>query len=411
MRRQTRFATPLPFPRRIRAVLRRVLSGALGVLFLAARALPAQVHSSAGSVTREMVIDGNRLGLSTINAIAVSDRGTIAIGQPEESRVLFFDAAGHALGGFGREGEGPGEFRTLGSFSWLGDSLYVPAPRLTIISPALKLLREQPWDDIVHFPAGATPAFALLGRPLPLRIYSDGSRLVRGIINTAKSGEPFAPAMVYLRISSANRVTGAVAGLPPENVPGFIGLMAIQTRVAIDPTGGRIVIATSPEIRSGSPTHRRWRLQVVDSTGRSLLSRGYSYRPVPIPQRVRDSLAHPPAPPPSNPAILHVTPPPPMVAPLAGGTGRNAGPQQLIPEYLPPIRHVLAGRDGTIWLERWTLDPAPRWDVLDDRGDSLMTVTLPVGADLRVADRQHIWVIERDADDVPSVVRYRLRPH
>ncbi len=33
---------------------------------------------------------------------------------------------------------------------------------------------------------------------------------------------------------------------------------------------------------------------------------------------------------------------------------------------------------------------------------------MPENSDLMVANRNQIWVIERDGDDVPSVVRYRI---
>jgi hypothetical protein len=51
------------------------------------------------------------------------------------------------------------------------------------------------------------------------------------------------------------------------------------------------------------------------------------------------------------------------------------------------------------------------WLILDERGGDIGRVLLPTAVQrIAEAERNRIWVIERNADNVPSVVRYRIEP-
>ena len=69
---------------------------------------------------------------------------------------------------------------------------------------------------------------------------------------------------------------------------------------------------------------------------------------------------------------------------------------------------MVIGRDQTIWLETWTPAPERSWTVLDARGNPIASVRLPANVMVLAADLTTVWGIETDADDLNSIVRYKL---
>lgn len=75
---------------------------------------------------------------------------------------------------------------------------------------------------------------------------------------------------------------------------------------------------------------------------------------------------------------------------------------------VPPLTSLRVLRDGTLWVR---LAPAPaalsaRWDVFAPDGARVGHAQLPLTAQVTDGERAWILVVERDDDDVPSVVRY-----
>lgn len=87
-------------------------------------------------------------------------------------------------------------------------------------------------------------------------------------------------------------------------------------------------------------------------------------------------------------------------------------PQQ---EYLertgrtvPPLTTLRVLRDGTLWV-RLAPDPSAlsaRWDVFAPDGTRVGQAQLPLTAQITDGERTWVLSVERDADDVASVVRY-----
>jgi hypothetical protein len=76
----------------------------------------------------------------------------------------------------------------------------------------------------------------------------------------------------------------------------------------------------------------------------------------------------------------------------------------------PPVRGVLAGADGTVWLDCILGPGRSLWVVLDEAWDPIFTVELPAESTLRAATRTSAWVTHMNALDVPFVVHYELSP-
>jgi hypothetical protein len=81
-----------------------------------------------------------------------------------------------------------------------------------------------------------------------------------------------------------------------------------------------------------------------------------------------------------------------------------------VPDALAPVRDLVVGRNGLIWLQRDSVgNGTARWDVLSPAGEPRGTVQLPAKMRLLSADGTHVYGTVTDADDVPYIVRFRIR--
>ena len=72
---------------------------------------------------------------------------------------------------------------------------------------------------------------------------------------------------------------------------------------------------------------------------------------------------------------------------------------------------MLVGGDGSIWIRpmRALADSTEYWVRADPKAGTPGDVTLPPGARLmHVVDGSHIWVMQLDENDLPSLTRYRI---
>lgn len=77
-----------------------------------------------------------------------------------------------------------------------------------------------------------------------------------------------------------------------------------------------------------------------------------------------------------------------------------------LPARSPPIRDVLLGLDGTVWLQRADGLAEGPWLALGPDGTPLFRVTLPAGAHLREASGEALWATTTDELGIPYVVRW-----
>jgi hypothetical protein len=79
-----------------------------------------------------------------------------------------------------------------------------------------------------------------------------------------------------------------------------------------------------------------------------------------------------------------------------------------VPPAYSPFSNAIMGRDGSTWISERPAPQSRSWLVLDPRGNVYGRVLLGERATIEEADLNNIWAVELDADDLPSVVRYRL---
>jgi hypothetical protein len=159
-----------------------------------------------------------------------------------------------------------------------------------------------------------------------------------------------------------------------------------------------VVVDRSPAADSATP---RFRVTKWDARGTKVFSVDVPYTPVPVPPSVVDSLVDVYA------ADMKTVPS------AVGNAAAIVRDSLAAPRYYPSVTDVVIGSDGRIWLAREGLVPPPftarRYDVLDDDGSPEGTVTLQRPGRIMGATRDAIWVVELDADDVPTLLRYPIR--
>jgi hypothetical protein len=82
---------------------------------------------------------------------------------------------------------------------------------------------------------------------------------------------------------------------------------------------------------------------------------------------------------------------------------------RIVPVY-PPVETAFMGEDHSIWVQFAATPTVPRhWVTFDSRGNPVGHLVLPPRALMGVASMEKVWLFERDANDVWSVVRYGVR--
>jgi len=353
-------------------------------------------------VVRELEISGTAYDLSPVSSIAVSPRGWIAVGQRDDNRVLVFRADGQQLFAFGRGGEGPGEFRQLGAWSgWIADSVWVmdaALRRVTLIGPTGRLARVTPFPAPNSASHTSPPAPPRQGDIYVAGVRPDGALLLAaGIAGVPQAdhwrGKLEGALYTVWSATDGGRRQALLGTVPSRNggcIEGPFSFVIIECQVglmAFSPNGDGFVSATPAARGARNPILRVLR---IAATADTLLTRGIPYVGKPVPPSVADS---------ARKLCKKQNP-----QPERQGACERLG-------VAPSLRHfsrVVLGMDDSILLE---LRPDPtgrRWLLVSSNGESIGNVTLPPTFYLWAATRTTLWGTERDADDVESVVRYRI---
>ena len=375
----------------------------LAAALAALAAAPAAAQAPRWSAERDLVIGGEaEPPLSMVVDATVGPDGNLYVVDVMENAIRVFDPRGRHLRSLGRTGEGPGEFRSLWRIGFRGDTLYAVdgalqrvtlygaqgrvARTLRVVSPDIGG-RFDPSPPLALLPDGWT-----LVRPgFPARRAVDGSVRRIPVFRMSRTGEVGAT-LAWLAFTDP-----PAASVPVGENPAYLTRpVSGESLLALAPDGASLVVVDRPvPAAAGAATFRVTR---IAASGDTLYSRAYRYAPVAVPRAAADSvLAH---------QVSLWTPR------LGAGRARETLRRALrIPRYQAPVTRVALAGDGTVWLRREELGRARvEWMALDRDGHAAGVVQLPAGFLLRDARPGEVWGVELDELDVPSVVRYRLRP-
>lgn len=338
----------------------------------------------------------NTLLVAVTGARLLGD-GRYVVTLDDEKRIQWFDENGREGGRAGRDGEGPGEFRSLTLAGMLGDSLLIWDGRLdraTVIAPGGAVGR-------IFRLAGRTATtgsgygFALAG------VFDDGSLLLAGRSGVTTGDRSGARRdTIPLVHANGEGVLDEVIAAPPGHeqvavatdrfVTSLERPFGARTVVAVD--GGTVLVSVGDldEVRRYDTTGRLLAIYRLDRARRIIPTTEIERAG----RRLGEQIAQ-------------------LPAELATGITRamvDAG----LPSVYPTFDRILVDTTGAIWLredvgaERGDAEDR-RWVVLDREGHWLGYVTTPRRFAVYQVTRDRVIGIQRDAYDVELFRVHRLR--
>lgn len=352
----------------------------------------------ARTLIEEFRIDGTAVEFNRIMEIAVAPSGNIIVAHDGDFALTIFSPTGKALQTFVRQGAGPGEVKQYAGMGMVGDSIWIcdlGQNRLTLFGGDGSLGRTMPLagnSDWVRTRPGSKD---VIGVVCPTRLLSGNTAFGQPGVFSSFVADGSVKSIPLLRTGWDGTVTGVIAEIPTGQMTIQTGSIimfsrqpfAIDPSLAASPDGKRIAIVDVRE--SGKPIIRLTHLSL---NGDTIARIEVPFVPERIASRVVDS------------AVAAIA-----ARPQLRGNESLVRAAMNVPGYFPPFSHVLMANDGTAWLQVRSADTATvRWLVVSPQGKVTATVSVPKNVTISLIDRG-IWATVRDADDVPSIVRYRMR--
>lgn len=351
--------------------------------------------------------------LTEVQHFAVDGRGSSYVVDIREDAILMYDTAGIYQATIGRRGWGPGEFRIIGTIGLHQDMLWAwdqALQRITFFDPAGRLIRETPTPQIVDARANRR-----------YRIHSlliDGSFLMTEAVDFTTYTRLAASGYPLLKLSPDGEALDTLGQLAIRNALMLIetprgGLVQVRQPwhhsdiLAVSRAGDRIVLVERPA--ATSTRDGRYRIKVMDGKASVLFDRTINDEALPLTDaHVEQWLSA------FTPGLVRSGTFP------SASSARSAVREHLyVPEFPPAIPNsgrglsntgaVLAGLDGMIWILRTSDSTGQQWDVVDPVGVRVASIRSPAGVIVSEVSREFAWGVELDPDDVPWLVRYRIR--
>lgn len=369
-----------------------MLAGLLGP----AMALAQQPR--AWRLVPDLRIDGGDADLTRVSTIAPSPSGGVYIAQPQDNAVKVFSAQGTLERTIGRKGAGPGEFNGLSSIGFVGDRFYATdyaLRRVTLFASDGKVTSTLPVaplsPDLAKEDSNATRYSPII----PFRLVANDMGIGMPSVASADVADGRITALPLYRVGWDGKVQKRIAMLPTGHgtlqIKYANGRMYTSQPFADDPITATSTNGQRFAVISGDPEKRVIRIVDISIRGDTLGVRAVPYQPQPIPSKVVDSVVA-------------------DIQKMLDARKISVDPRASLymPRFYSAAQRGLMSDDGTIWLRTSTPSAASHvWTVVSPRGQAIATVSVPRTTDLVSLDRG-IWAIERDKDDLTSVVRFKV---
>lgn len=377
----------------------------VSLLVCVAASAHSQQRAPAWRLVEEARIDGAREDLGSIGFVVALADGAVVLSEPQDARLRFFDAGGRSTKTFGREGRGPGEFvknsqLRAGRF---GDTLWVHdmrARQFTFVSSSGTLISTVREPTEWNARSGRQPAvvspFAMASTTQLLGQATYGARTGRGsardlsIVSAAVSGE------VSREIAKEPDILeDQITVTRGTNSFGVFAPFRATPHRAVAPDGSRIVLVSTMMNETGGLYH----IDVFRANGDTVARREFAFAGIPVSKAAADSAV-------AMKIAFYKTPP--AAAPPDAIDEMERRLRERIPRFMAPVELVHVASDHSVWLQGPPAVGRIPYTILNERGEIQGTLALPLRSRFGAADRTTVWIIETDADDVPSVVRYRI---
>lgn len=387
----------------------RFLARCAGVLVLLPLApIAGQIATVRLAVTRDIAAD--RADLTRVASLAESNRGVLAVAQPQDQQVKLFLPNGQVQI-VGRRGEGPGEFRAPIRVGWLDDSLWVldgTLQRITVFGPDRRVVRTIGAPTEAELLSASGRRGGARFRPTLLGVTAAGNVALSLVLPTGISADPLAladsglgsPVVAYggrgtsvspLGRTARSRTIGC--SVTVANRSGSFGFRLPFCNDGTDgfsPNGMWYASAT-PE-RGADPG--KWWLDVEvrkhDGTKVYRVRQALSSNAVPAAEldQSREALASQSS----------------FPAPL-----RESLREAEFPTHYPAISAVLVSDAGEVWLKRVIGLNDAEWLVLDARGQVARTVVFPEGVTPLAVQNGSVWGTRESPLGELSLVKFAMR--
>jgi hypothetical protein len=341
-----------------------------------------------------------------VRGVGTLANGEIAVLNSGTSEVRIFSPTGQFLRAFGREGDGPGEFRTPLLFAVVNDEIMVQDPeRIQFFDPQGHVIRS-----FQAFRADRTyiEVSGHIGTGWVAR------RRITTIPAEIEPGQFYADTISLQTIDSAGTRLTELIRYPARREVGLpVGTPG--TRKYYPLFEGAHFAATSSDGRAFVTDREDYRIRVLDEHGQLIRTISREHTPRRITQADLDryrELAQPGGRDRPRSAVIE-----------NAADGRLAAPR---PEVLPALGQILAAPDGSFWVERPDLSPDPgaeeyirtfgygipepatTWDRFDATGNFVAQVRLPGGFRPHSVTANTVLGVQVGEDDVQRVVRLRV---
>lgn len=381
-----------------------VVAGSIVVSHWSAEAALAQADGLDVRVAREdLVFDSHRSREAELTAtptIVIAPDGQLIALQPRESLLRVFSAGGEFTDVRGRPGEGPGEFRRMSALGFVGDTLWVSdnaLRRVSLFSSTGQHLRTVSWTTLLGSSARSAERavrLAALLRGGAMLLQSRG-----GVPNSPAGGVTFfvrprsgAPDVEIGRINAtaALMIIGAEGGTATLRLP---DPFAQVDHYAVAQDGSAFALVRVAQEHADSVVVS---VSVYDATGTMRFARDFKRPTQELTAADRQEEVE----------RFRV-----RAQGVRNGQAYVADYRRLLDtrRVYPAISDALLDGAGNLWLQT-ARGIDERWLVLDRDGRPQMLVRFEKRADRSVVrvDGSTIWAVERDADGVPTIHRYRL---
>ncbi|MXY31831.1 MAG: hypothetical protein F4179_01830 [Gammaproteobacteria bacterium] len=367
--------------------------------------------------------------VTSVMDLAIGPDGALYVAQALVPEITVFSPDGRVLRRIGRAGQGPGDIQLAGlGVGWIADTLWISdLNRIQLFTTD-----ERVPEEMIQFSV-AVPEEG--SRLTPGRMLADGTVVGRRVINDgrARSSRGAGPGLALRRLSRSGEVLDTIATIHwPDNAvrnerdpglfPGIhplrdlppIGLKEYLT--TLRPDGTAVVQIREVHEDAAPPT---FELLVISIRGDTVLNRAVEYEPRDVTSAMERRLADEYA----GWRVGDYAPSSLFTPRLTETTlelrRRAARGVFRVPEHHPPVRQVVAGTDGTIWLLREMCeDRVDIWEIYGSDGTLEGTVEIGQGRGslkpwhprlaIVLASRDEVWGTTFDEHDVSYLHRYRV---